>query len=61
MSNEIINTPIGFNVLGNLIPLIFLNLNDTTMFTKTNTTMTTLTATTIDGKSLKGIRMVPSW
>lgn len=61
MPNEIITSPISFNVVGNLIPISFYNLNDTSMFTGTDSTLSTLTATTIEGKSLKGIRMVPSW
>jgi len=59
--NEIITIPVTFNVTGNIIPAALLTLADTTPFTAKNATLSILTATTIDGHSLKRLQVVPSW
>lgn len=58
---DIIQNPIDFIVTGNLIPNPISLLADTTPFNATNGTLSVLTATTIDGHSLKRLKVVATW
>ena len=61
MSNELTKKPIDWQVTGNIIPDELVDLVDTTPFTSSNSTLTVLTAQTVDGHSLRRLKIQPSW
>jgi hypothetical protein len=58
---EMDETPTTWKVQGNIAPLELGALTDTTPFTGSDCALTIQSETTIDGLSLKRLRVVPDW
>lgn len=61
MSDEITFNPYMWSVEGNIIPLELEALVNTSPFSASNCTLSIETAETIDGHSLKKLKVVASW
>jgi hypothetical protein len=61
MTEPITLNPYEWSLTGNIIPAAIAALADTSPFTGSHTTLTILTAATIDGYSLKRLKIQPSW
>lgn len=61
MTSTITYNPRQWSLTGNLIPLYLEALTDTTPFTASDCTLTVESAETIDGHSLRKLKVEASW